>query len=142
MCALIMRRPPGSTLTDTLSPYTTLCRSPEVALPPVQPAPPAPPAAPAPPAPPAPVAVPAVAVPPVALLPPASPAPPVPPVPPMPAVSPSPPLALAPPPLPVLSPDSAPSARPTEDRKRGVVGKSVSVSVDFGGRRILKKKKP
>src|SRR3546814_7584947 len=73
MCALIMRRPPGSTLTDTLSPYTTLCRSPEVALPPVPPAPPAPPAAPAPPAPPVPVAVPAVDVPPVALLPPASP---------------------------------------------------------------------
>src|SRR3546814_13402693 len=30
---------------------------------------------------------------------------------------------------------------PAEDRKSGVEGKSVSVSVDLGGRRIIKKKK-
>src|SRR3546814_11224313 len=30
----------------------------------------------------------------------------------------------------------------TEDRKRGVEGKSVSVRVDLGGRRIIQKKQP
>src|SRR3546814_18796477 len=127
---LMIRRPPRSTRTDTLFPYTTLFRS-------RRPSPRSPPPSTKPPSPPTPCPTPS---PPSARIP-------------KPwrakstrssAISPRSTIGWAtstPPPISFPPASRHNPAFALLDRKSVVEGKSVSVRVDLGGRRILKKKK-